>query len=136
LIAIADTGPLYASLDSSDDDHVACAALLERSDLDLVIPALAVAEVCYLAGKRMGPHAEAAFLRGLEALEVELPHPEDWPRIAALVERSADFSLGATDASIVALAERVETDLLLTLDRRRFGAVRMRDGRPFRLLPE
>jgi hypothetical protein len=53
-----------------------------------------------------------------------------------LVERSADLPLGATDASIVALAERVETDLLLTLDRRRFGAVRMRDGRPFRLLPE
>lgn len=136
MIAIADTGPLYASLDSSDDDHVACAALLERRDLDLVIPALVVAEVCYLAGERMGPHAEAAFLRGLEALEVELPHPEDWPRIADLVERSADLPLGAMDASIVALAERLETDLLLTLDRRRFGAVRMRDGRPFRLLPE
>jgi predicted nucleic acid-binding protein len=64
------------------------------------------------------------------------PEPEDWPRIAELVERYRDFPLGGVDASIVALAERLNTDLLITLDRRHFAAVRPRHVAAFRILPE
>ena len=34
------------------------------------------------------------------------------------------------------LSERVGRDLILTLDRRHFGALRMSDGRPFTILPD
>ena len=44
--------------------------------------------------------------------------------------------LGGTDASVVALAERLNTDLIITLDRRHFNAVRPRHCLAFRLLPE
>jgi len=135
LIAIVDTGPLYAAVDAGDAYHLRCAELLQRPDLELVVPALVVAEAVYLIGRRLGARIEAAFLRGLSSLEVEAPSLDDWDRIASLVERYADFPLGGTDASVAVLAERLETDVVLTLDRRHFGAIRMSDGRPFTLLP-
>ena len=111
--------------------------MLARRDLDLVVPALVVAEVTYLVGRRLGPSVEAAFLRGLAALEVEAPDAEDWGAIAALVERYRDFPLGGTDASAAVLAEKLGTDLIVTLDRRHFGALRtLRSSAPFVLLPE
>ncbi|MGI8429888.1 MAG: hypothetical protein ACR2OB_11440 [Solirubrobacteraceae bacterium] len=38
-------------------------------------------------GRRLGAGAEAAFLRGLGTLDVEGPTPEDFDRIAELVEQ-------------------------------------------------
>ena len=135
MLAIVDAGPLYAVADLSDDDHGRCLEVLQRPGLSLVIPALVIAEVTFLVGRRLGPIAEAAFLRGLEGFDVEAPAPEDWARIAQLVETYGDFPLGGTDASVVALAERLGTDLVVTLDRRHFGAVRPRHCAAFTLLP-
>ena len=135
-LAIVDTGPIYAITDLADRQHERCRQVLRRSDVRLVIPALVVAEATYFIGRRLGPAAEAAFLRGLAGLDVEAPAPADWPRIAELVERYGDFPLGGTDASVVALAERLDTDLVITLDVRHFGAVRPRHCPAFRLLPE
>jgi predicted nucleic acid-binding protein len=42
MLVVLDTEPLYAALDR-DDDHEACAELLQRQDLRPVIPALVVA---------------------------------------------------------------------------------------------
>jgi predicted nucleic acid-binding protein len=136
LIAIVDTGALYAAARVDDPDHKRCASVLEDPSLDLVVPALVVAEACYLLGTRHGSATEARFLRGLAEVEIEAPEPEDWPRIAALVERYGDFPLGGTDASVAVLAERLGTDLIVTLDRRHFAALRTSGGRPFRLLPD
>ena len=136
MLAIVDTGPLYATVDIDDVDHEACRAVLERADLELVIPALVVAEAAYLVGRRLGPAIEAAFIRGLAELEVEAPAPEEWPLIADLVEQYADFPLGTTDASVVTLAERLDTTTIVTLDRRHFGVVRTGTGGSFQILPE
>ena len=135
-IAILDAGPLLASLDRRDPDHLRSAEVLRRRDLELVIPTLVIAEVAHFAASRLGPRGEAAFVRSLPYLSVEEPHPEDWSLIADLVERSADFPLGTVDASITVLADRLDTDLIVTLDRRHFGAIRSPRGRSFRLLPE
>lgn len=100
-----------------------------------MIPALVLAEATYLVGRRVGAKVEAAFLRGLASLEVEAPVADDWPQIAELVERYADFPLGGIDASIAVLADRFGTDLIVTLDRRHFGAIQSAQDRPFQLLP-
>lgn len=97
---------------------------------------MVVAEACYLIGRDLGADVEANFLRSLATFSVETPGIDDWPLIARLVERYSDFPLGSTDASVAVLAERLGTDLIVTLDRRHFGAIRMSDGRPFRLLPD
>lgn len=136
MIAIVDTGPLYAALDVDDRNHRRSLDVLQRRDLDLVIPSLVVAEVCYLAAKSLSAEVEAAFLRGLHTATVEAPTRDDWPLIANLVERYSDFPLGATDASVAVLAERLGTNLIVTLDRRHFAALRMSTGAPFALLPD
>jgi predicted nucleic acid-binding protein len=135
-VAILDAGPLVAAADANDPNHARSLEVLRRRDLDFVIPALVVAEVAYLIGSRLDATKEVAFLRGLRRFAIEPPADDDWPLIADLVERYADFPLGTTDAATVALADRLGTDLIVTLDRRHFGAVRSPTGRHFRLLPE
>ena len=56
--------------------------------------------------------------------------------MAELVEQYGDFPLGGTDAQVVALAERLGTDLVISLDRRHMCAVRMKGGRSLRVIPE
>jgi predicted nucleic acid-binding protein len=136
LIAIVDAGPLYAAVDDDDRNHDRCIDILGRAHLELIVPTMVVAEVTYLVGRRLGPAAEAEFLRSLSSVEVEEPSHEDWTKIADMVERYGNLFLGGTDASLAVLAERLGTDVIVTLDRRHFGALRMSDGRPFRLLPD
>lgn len=136
MLAVVDAGPLYAAADADDIDHERSVAALARGDLRLVVPALAIAEATYFAGARLGPHAEAAFLRGLGGLDVEAPSPSDFERIAELVEAYASFPLGGTDASVIALAERLGASTVITLDRRHFAAVRPRHCDAFEILPE
>lgn len=136
MIAIVDTGPLYAVADADDEEHERCRATLERPDLELVIPALVVAEATYLIGTRLGSSAEAVFLRGLGDFEVEAPMADEWPAIADYVEQYADFPLGGTDAFIAVLADRLGTNQVVTLDERHFRVIRSRStGRPYHLLP-
>lgn len=134
-LAIVDAGPLYAAADVDDDDHAHSVATLSRGDLRLVVAELAVAEATYFVGRRLGAAAESAFLRGLGAFAVEGPTREDIARMAELVEEYSDFPLGGTDASVAALAERLDAATVITLDRRHFGAVRPRHVESFELLP-
>ncbi len=135
MLAIVDAGPLYATADADDDHHEACRHVLSRGDLRLVVPALVVAEATYFVGRRLGAAAEAAFLTGVATLDVEGPAREDFHRIAELVEQYANFPLGGTDASVVALAERLGAHIIITLDRRHFGAIKPRHVDAFELLP-
>lgn len=133
--AIVDSGPLIAVANAADPAHAACLATLRTPGVHLVIPALCVAEAAYLLHHRAGSQIEARFLRGLESFDVQAPGPRDWSRIAELVERYSDLPLGGTDASVVALAERLGTDCIVTLDRRHFSAVKPSHCDRLRLLP-
>jgi predicted nucleic acid-binding protein len=134
--AIVDSGPLIAAVNRADPAHKACVEALQSPDYALVIPAMCVAEAAYLLASEVGSMIEAQFLRGLESFDVQAPLPKEWIRIADFVEQYADFPPGGTDASIVALAERYRTDLLLTLDRRHFEVVKPKHCERFRILPE
>jgi uncharacterized protein len=136
MLAIFDTGPLYAALDRDDQDHERCAALLKQSGLRVVIPTLVVAEVGYLAATRLGAEVEAAFVAALADFDVESPAPQDYERIAELIRKYADFPLGTVDASIVALAERLQIGSVATLDHRHFRAIRPRHCEALELLPQ
>jgi predicted nucleic acid-binding protein len=135
MLAVVDTGPLYAVIDEDDADHRRCRAVLEDARYRVVIPALVIAEVTYLVATRLGAAVEARFLKSLSGMDVEAPAPADWSRIAELVERYADFPLGGTDASVVALAERLDSDTIVTLDQRHFRAIRPKHRKAFQLLP-
>lgn len=135
MLAVVDTGPLYAAVDEDDADHARCRAALEQPEHRLIIPALVVAEATYLIGTRLGPDVEARFLESLTHMDVEAPTLDDWSRIAQLVKQYGDFPLGGVDASVVALAERLDVETVVTLDDRHFRAVRPRHRQAFRLSP-
>lgn len=134
-IAVVDAGPLYAAADGDDAHHESCVSTFRRDDLHVVVPALALAETLYLVGRRLGPRSESSFIRGLSAYDIEAPTPADLERMADLVERYADFPLGGTDASVIALAERLGTPTVITLDRRHFAAIRPSHVEALELLP-
>lgn len=94
-----------------------------------------VVEVCWLLEER--PDVEAAFLDSVAAGEfqpVPITRP-DLTRIAELVRIYDDFPLGAVDASVVAVAERLKLARVATLDRRHFPAIRPAHCPALTLLP-
>ena len=105
---------------------------------DMLLPAPIIAEVGYLLAAKAGAHIEAAFLHSVAAGDftpIELL-PEDYARMAALVEQYADLPLGTSDASVIALAERLDVTEVATLDLRHFRVVRPRHVQALTLLPE
>jgi predicted nucleic acid-binding protein len=78
---------------------------------------------------------ETRFLRSLADLDIRLPEPDEWDVIADVVARYSDFDLGAVDASVVVLAQRLGADTIATLDHRHFRAIRPAHVPAFALLP-
>jgi uncharacterized protein len=103
----------------------------------LLVPATVVAEVGYLLGREAGAKVESLFLDSLAAgdfASVDLT-AADCARMSELVRRYGDLPLGTTDASVVAVAERIGVNEIATLDRRHFTVVRPRLVNALALLP-
>lgn len=134
---ICDTGTLVALLNAADDHHEACSTLFATYPGRLVVPSPILTEVCYMAGTRLGADTEARFLDALADGEFELEAVDaaDLRRMAELVRRYADFPLGAADASVVAVAERLRAIRIATLDHRHFRVIRPAHCAAFDLLP-
>lgn len=134
---IVDTGVLLAAADLTDPDHRPCADLLSHEPVRLRTSPLVIAETAYLIGRQLGPRSEARFFGAIAdgEIHVEALTVSDWQRTAELVSQYADMPLGGTDASVVALAERLGETSIATLDRRHFGVVRPNHADVFRLLP-
>lgn len=134
---ILDTGPLYASLDRSDQDHAACRRLIEQADELLVIPAPVIVEVDYWIHQRLTPGALIALLDDVEsgAYRVVDLEAADYARVRQLCDRYADADIGFVDAAVFALVERLGEPKLATLDRRHFSLLRPRHRDAIELLP-
>ncbi len=138
---LCDTGPIVAAAVRSDARYHQCTELftaLRLSDRRLLVPMTVVAEVGYLLEQRVGPALESAFLDAVgngdfEAVPLE---KADFIRMAELVRQYHDLPLGTTDASVIALAERLGVQEVATIDRRHFTVVRPRHTDALTLLPE
>jgi uncharacterized protein len=136
-VLIVDTGPLLATADRADKDHVACRELLENDEGPLVTTAMVIAAAVYLIDRQLGAKAEASLYASITEGQIEVADLDinDWQRIQDLVTTYADLRLGGTDASVIALAERRGTSRIATLNRRHFAVVRPRHVDAFELLP-
>ncbi len=134
---ILDTGPLLAALDTADPDHERCARLLTGSVEDLVVPALVLAELDYWCARRLSSDTWLVFLDDVlaGAYRVEPPTAADLSRCRDLQARYRDLALGVVDASVMALAERLDEPKVATLDQRHFRAVRPAHVVALELLP-
>ena len=134
---ILDTGPLYASLDRSDQDHAASRELIEYSDEPLVIPAPVLVEVDYLISTHLHPGIMVALLDDIiaGAYRVEDLQPRDYERVQTLIDRYDDSDIGFVDAAVLAIVERLDEPKLGTLDHRHFGMLRPRHVDALELVP-
>lgn len=133
---VLDTSVLWALLDQSDALHEETRAWYGMVREDLATTPLVLAEVDYFAVRDGQATAEALY-RDVRAGAYTI---EWWDSAAAdaaeIATRYADRSLGLSDASLVALAARIETTAIATFDERHFRAVRPLTGEEaFTLLP-
>lgn len=138
---LCDSGPIFAAADRKDADHHASVDLftgLRLANRRLLVPQTVMAEVGYLLETKVGTSAEVAFLEAVAngSFEMVSLTQEDVTRVSELVDRYDDLPLGTTDASVIALAERLGVAEIATLDHRHFRVVRPSHVEAFTLLPE
>jgi predicted nucleic acid-binding protein len=134
---IADSGAVYGLYDRRDAFHKGLRSALETARDRIILPAPILGEIDYLLRVRLGNAALLQFLEDIQegAFAVEMVTLDDLRRCAALITKYGDLDLGLSDASVVAIAERLGANRILTVDQRDFRVIRSVHGRPFRLLP-
>ena len=137
---LVDTNVIVALADRSDTAHELCRRWLEEQTYELALLITVLAEACYLIDRFGGPNAEAQFLdsvgseparrfRSVNLIDADLR------RMSELVRQYADRRLGGTDASLVAVAERLGVATIATINRRDFDNVRPRHVPAFTIVP-
>jgi len=139
-LIIVDTGVLVAANDADDYYHDDCVELLtiaRGTGSKLVVPATVLAEAGYLIERQGGAKVEAAFLRSLRGPDFEIATitENDLDRMANLVEQYSKLGLGTTDASIIAISERLRVTQIATIDRKHFSVVNPTHTKYYTLLP-
>ena len=137
MTVIADTGPLYALVDRSDAWHTRVAAWWQSTPRSVLVPVTVLPEVSYLLMTRIGARAEQAFIRAVADGEftTEPLEPDDIDRAAALLLQYENLQLGFVDATVIAIAERLDVRGILTTDRKHFSVVQPVHAKRFVLSP-
>lgn len=134
--AVADTGFVVALLNRSDPHHSSVAAIYTRIKT-AILPQTVLAEVAYLLGKDAGIPTVIAFLQGLSVSRFQLTGliEQDINRIAEILEQYQDSRIDFVDATVMAIAERYNSQTILTLDQRDFRLFRPQHCDSFEILP-
>lgn len=134
---VLDTSVVVAFMNRRDDDHDRVVEWMEAVREDLITTPMIVAEVDHLVSRDGGISAVLAFYEDLEsgAYVVEW-WPEAMSESVEAARSHQSLGIGIADASLLALAARLETTRIATLDERRFRAVKPLTGEAaFTLLP-
>jgi len=131
---LLDTGALVTLLDRSQRDHATFAEFFDAWLGPVVSTEAVLTEATHLLGRAVGGRAACIdfFVTGGATL---LPQTrETLERCRALVERYADVPMDFADATLVLLAEDLDTNLVLTTDRTDFSIYRIGGRRRFKVL--
>jgi predicted nucleic acid-binding protein len=137
-LIVADSGGIYALYDADDAYHGAVRKVVLTERDTIHVPVACLAEIDFLLRTRLGLQAELDFLEALSTGRFPLEPLErtDIERCSVLLERYRKLDIGLSDASVVAVAERLGTRRILTVDRRDFEVLRAHDGTRFTILPK
>ncbi len=135
--AVIDTGILYALSDKGDNWHARAVDFMTGFKGRLIVPSPVIPETAYLLNTYLGQAAEYAFIKALINRELIVEHfsHADLIRSSEIIERYNDANIGCVDALVVAIAERLKIDKILTTDRRHFSLIRPIHCKGFELLP-
>jgi uncharacterized protein len=136
-LIVLDTSFVVALLEGDDAGHREAADFYAKAEGGFTTTPLILAEIDHLLHSRGTPAALEAFHREVRAGNLGV---EWWPQLdvnaAEIAARYADLGLGLTDASLVVLAGRLETNRIASFDERHFRAVEPLTGASsFALLP-
>lgn len=130
---LADTGPLVAYLDPDDPSHTEVSEAVDGFSGSLASTGAVITEAMhFLAGSPGGPGTLAELVSRSGMAIYDVCQPADLRAAARLMERYADTPMDFADATLVLLAEAIETYAVLTLDRRGFATYRTEGGKAFR----
>ncbi|GAB1819147.1 type II toxin-antitoxin system VapC family toxin [Herbidospora sp. RD11066] len=109
-------------------DHSRCVRFLTQNWSRLVVPSLAVTEICHLLAdpvRRGSPLLAAGFCAAIASDELRVIEvtPHDYRRVSELISSYASLRLQVVDASVIALAERFDLREVATLDQRDYRVV-------------
>jgi predicted nucleic acid-binding protein len=133
---LLDTGALVSLLDRSQTHHAACRRLFDDWDGAVVSTEAVLTEATHLlAGVHGGAATCVEFFLAGGALHVPST-TGSLKRVRTLLNKYANLPMDYADASLVALAEELGTTLIFTTDRTDFSVYRLKDRKPFHILPE
>lgn len=134
---LLDTSGILAALFPDQNRHRECAAALIDAAPPRILSPFVLAETDYLIQKFGGVESEILFLAeiGRRAYELAAFNEDDVDAARQIVAKYRALGIGLADASIAVLAARYGTLDVLTLDERRFRAIRPAPRKHFRILP-
>jgi uncharacterized protein len=132
---LLDTGAFVALVDRDEKRHDDCVAALEKWTGAVVTTEAVLTETLYLVGPswRAQKTCLAFILRG--AFQLVPSSRKSLHRVAVVMERYGNVPMDFADATLVVLAEELESEWVFTLDRRGFSTYRMHRNRTFRIIP-
>lgn len=134
---IADTSFLVSLTNPLEQQHEACIRVARSLSQELAIPVTVLPEATYLIARYISHRAMRRFVSQLRdpAWHIENLSSSDLHRAYQILEQYDDAALDFTDATIVAMAERLNIGILLTLDQRDFRMIRPKHTDYFTILP-
>ncbi|MEO8054051.1 MAG: PIN domain-containing protein [Acidobacteriota bacterium] len=125
---VADTGAVYALIDSKDRHHANLRRLFESDPDAWLLPWAILPEVDYLVGKRLGRRVGDEFLEDLAEgrFAVSWGDEDDLAAARRICRRYSSLNFGLVDGVVMAVAERLKAAAIATLDVRDFGAVTLK----------
>ena len=125
---LVDTGPLVALFDPADADHRRCVDTLKTIEQPIATTVPVLTEALHLLRPAsLGARRLMDFIAG-EGLRVLFLDDHGLSRAFALMAQYADAPMDLADASLVALAERLELSMIFTIDRNDFHTYRIQRG--------
>jgi len=133
---ILDTSAVIGLMDKKYKKYENLKKIFTEKDNLYILPSTTIGEICYMLNSRFGSKVELIFLEEIvrTSFQLELLKDMDIIRIIEILKKYDTLNIGYVDASIVAIAERLKINKILTLDRKHFEIIVPRGFDRFEIL--
>lgn len=130
---LIDSGPLIALFDASDKYHASTINFIKNNKSILITTIASVTETLHLLD--FNRNAQIDFLEWVNKGAVEIQNIEnsDFSRIRELISKYRDLPMDFADACLVFLAEKLNINMIATIDRD-FTIYRIKGRRKFNVV--
>ncbi|MGA9353687.1 MAG: PIN domain-containing protein [Terriglobales bacterium] len=133
--ALVDTGVILALVDRNDRWHEPCVEVYDNIPLPLLTTEAVLAEVFHLTYRNLRDVRGIWTLLRSGAIRMASIEHDELAEVRNLMEEYADRPMDFADATLVHLASREATSLILTIDHDDFETYRIGRRKKFMILP-